>query len=109
MALKIINNSQNIDDVFQKLKEHYPNLKIKKANKSTVVIANKKIATVVRLKNKYITVHGDINVRHAVNLILLIIGILLGIFGVIIIFPILWMVYAKQMKKFKNEVYNVLS
>ncbi len=109
MALKITNENQNIDDVLQELQEHYPNLKIKRANKSTIVIPNGKISSVVRIKNEYITVHGDINLRHTLNLFLLIIGILTGIIGVIIIFPILWIVYAKQIKKFKNEVYNVLS
>ena len=109
MALKIKNGYQNIDDVLQKLNEHYPNLKIKQANKSTVVIPNGKISSVVRRKNKHITVHGDINLRHTLNLILFIICILLGIFGVGLLLVILWIVYAKQIKKFKNEVYNVLS
>ncbi|MDD4150843.1 MAG: hypothetical protein PHE33_12530 [Bacteroidales bacterium] len=109
MTLKINNSGQNIEDILQKLKEQYPNLKIKKTNKTTIIIPKGKISSVVRIKKNQITVNGDINMRHTLNFLLLILGILIGIVGVIFIFPILWIVYAKRMKKFKNEVYNVLS
>jgi len=109
MTLKINNSGQNIEDVFQKLKEHYPNLKIKKVNKKTIVIPKGKICSVVRIKKNQITVNGDINMRQTLNFLLLILGILTGIIGVIFIVAILWIAYAKTIKKFKNEVYNVLS
>jgi hypothetical protein len=109
MALIIKNNTKDLDSVFQILKEKYPDLKINKENKSTVVVLKSKITTVIRIKGDKLSIYGDINLKNALNLAFIIIGILVGIVGVIFVFAILRLVYNKQIKAFKSDVYITLA
>jgi hypothetical protein len=109
MPLIISNNTKDLDSVFQILKEKYPDLKVTKENKTTLVVLKSKISTVIRVKDDKISIHGDINLKNALNLVLLFVGVLIGIVGVAFVFAIMRLVYLKQIKAFKSDVYNALT
>ena len=108
-ALVLESNNLNLDETFELLKKKYPDLKIKKVNKTTIFVPKGKISAIIRFKKKKTSVHGDINARDPLNLILIILGIILGLIGVFIIFIILWIIYSRRINSFKTEVFEFLS
>ncbi|MBN2778914.1 MAG: hypothetical protein JXR36_14850 [Bacteroidales bacterium] len=109
MPLIISGNTRDLVSVYQILQDKYPNLKVINENKSTVVVLNKTISAVVRFKSDKLYIYGDINLKNALNLVLLIVGVLIGIVGVAFVFAIMQLVYMKQIKAFKSDVYKALT
>ncbi len=109
--MALILNSQNhtAEGILQVLSGAFPDLKPYISNKTTIIIPKKKISCVVRLRKNKIKIYGDLNTKHPLNMILIIFGILLGLFGVLLFAPILYLSYAKANSKFKREVFSALN
>jgi hypothetical protein len=108
MALTILRGNQSIDELSTILQAKYPDLKLNKANKTTLIIQNGKIMAVVRVKKDKITVSGDLNTKNFLIMGLMVMGILCGLVGVLLIFAILYIIYAARIKHFKNEVFEAI-
>ncbi len=108
MGLKV-DSTLDIDSTLLLLQEKYPDLKIKKSGKRAIIILNGKIAAVVKFRKKGTTVHGDLNLNDAMNMTFFVLGVVFGIIGLLILFPVLWISLNKKIKSFKTEVYNVLN
>ncbi|MDR2009201.1 MAG: hypothetical protein LBQ22_01810 [Bacteroidales bacterium] len=108
MSLKF-NTQKSLDEISNELKLYYPDLEIKKKNKSTLYIRNGKIIGIIRLKRNIVSIHGDLNFKNPLIVFLIILGVLLTIVGVLIIFAILYAIYGKNIKSFKEEIYKNIS
>jgi hypothetical protein len=108
MSLKF-DTQKSLSEIYDELKIYYPDLEIKKKNRSTLYVRNGKIIGIIRLKKNTVNIHGDLNFKNPLVIFLLTLGILLTIIGVIIIFAILYAVYGKQITSFKEEIYKNIS
>ncbi len=104
----LISSPRNIESDLILLKEKLPDFIIKKSGKKRIFIINNKVLSIIRYKKSQTTIHGDINLKNTTNLILVSIGILIGILGLIIILPILYLDLNKKIKKLKLQVFNAI-
>jgi beta-lactamase regulating signal transducer with metallopeptidase domain len=109
MALEFVAEGMSVEQLMHKLNETFPQHTVKKINKTTLAILNGKVQAVVKLKKNKVRVSADLNTRDAIIMILLVLGILLGVIGVLVIFAILYPIYMKKIKAFKQEVYDAIS
>lgn len=108
MALSISTSKFDAKSLFDLLTNLFPDCKIKILNKSTLLVTKGKIMSVVRIKKDRLTIHGDLNTKDPLVMILLVLGIISGLVGVILFASILYIIYAKAIKLHKNKVYSLL-
>ncbi len=109
MKLQYEAPNKTIDDLLEEATCLFPDKKVKKLNRSTIVIPNGKVLAILRLKKGKVKVAADLNSKDIMIMALIIVGILAGIIGVLVIFAILYPIYIKQIKTFKQEVYDIIS
>lgn len=109
MSLSFESRNHNKEEVLQVLSAAFPDLKPFISNKTTIIIPKNKIACVVRLRKNKIKIYGDLNTKHPLNIILIILGLILGFVGVFLFATILYLSYAKANRKFKREVFSALN
>lgn len=97
-----------IDLIQNQLSSAFSDKKIRIINKSTILVPSGKVMVIVRLKKNKIKVNGDLNTRNSLIMLMIILGIILGLVGVILISGILYIIYARKIKSFREEVVNVL-
>ncbi len=107
MSLKLESNI-DIDSTFQLLKEKFPDLKIRKSGKKTIIVPKGKVSAVLRFKKSCVKIYGDFNSKNPTYMMLMTIGVLSGLLGLFIIFPILWISLGSKMKALETEVFNSL-
>lgn len=97
-----------IDSIQNQLSSAFSDKKLRIVNKSTILVPSGKVMAVVRLKKDRIKVNGDLNNKNPLIMIMIILGIILGFFGVILIAGVLYIIYARKIKELREEVVNVL-
>lgn len=107
MTLTLKNNI-DFDSAFEKLKDSFPELKIKTFKKKQIRLQKGKKAVVIKFGKKQTKVYGDLNLNDPINMVLVIIGVITGFIGLILLFSLEWLILSKKIKSFKQEVYNVL-
>lgn len=101
-------SGRQADDVFQQLSSAFPDKKVSKVNKSTIMVASGKVMAVARVKKDKIKINGDLNTKDPLNIAMIALGIILGLVGVFLIFGILYIIYAKKIKIIRDEVSSLL-
>lgn len=109
MKLKYDAPNQTIEGLLEKTTAIFPDKQVKKLNKSTIIIPNGKVHAILRLKKGIVSVGADLNTKDNTIMALTFVGILTGVIGVLVIFAILYPIYMKQIKAFKQEVYDIVS
>jgi cytochrome c biogenesis protein CcdA len=100
--------ARNADDVLQQLASAFPDKKVSKLNKSTIMVSSGKVMAVARLKKDKIKINGDLNTKNPLNIAMIALGIILGLVGVFLIFGVLYIIFAKKIKLIRDEVSTVL-
>lgn len=108
MKLRYDAPNKTIDELLEEVTALFPDKKVKKLNKSTIVIPNGKVQAILRLKKGVVSVGADLNTRDNTIMALTFVGILAGVIGVFVIFAILYPIYMKQIKAFKQEAYDIV-
>lgn len=103
------NTDSSLQDISDKLTGLYPDLKIDKINNSTLYVRKKKIVGIIRKKKNNVSIHGDLNFKNPLIMFFICFGVLLTIVGIIIVLIILYIVYGKKIKLFKQDIYNKLN
>jgi cytochrome c biogenesis protein CcdA len=101
-------SGRQADDVFQQLASAFPDKKVTKLNKSTIMVSSGKVMAVARVKKDKIKINGDLNTKDPLNIAMIALGIILGLVGVFLIFGILYIIFAKKIKLIRDEVSTVL-
>jgi uncharacterized membrane protein len=108
MGLTIQTQNPDIANIQTTLAGALHDTQVKVLNRKTIMVSQGKVMTIVRLSKNRIKIQGDLNTKDPVNLILIVLGIILGLIGVFFIFGILYIIYFKSMKRLRHQVYSTL-
>jgi hypothetical protein len=108
MGLTIQTQNPDIANIQTLLTGALPDTKVKVLNRKTIMVSQGKVMSIVRLSKNSIKIQGDLNTKDPVNLVLIVLGVILGLIGVFFIFGILYIIYFKSLKRLRHEVYSTL-